>query len=129
MGNAKRTRTIAVVGFILVALIIWLPTVLHNFAGFVPPTGAQDIGFDFVVSAVWAAFLYAVWNLWRAFRSDQTAGFRGSFGRRTLDVETATRLLEKHRGDPDAALADARDQGYHISRRWRTRAGWSRLAP
>ncbi|GEM_PF-3417528 len=70
VGPSKRTKTVAIVGFILVTLVLWLPTIVHNFAGFVVPANPQAIGFDTVTLLVWAAFLYAARNLWRVFRKD-----------------------------------------------------------
>ncbi len=120
--RAKRTKAVAIAAFALAALVLWLPTITHNAGGFIAPTSAQAIGFDAVALLVWAAFLYAAWNLLRAFRGDLARTLLDRVNRTALDADTAKRLVEKHGGDWNAALADAEDQGYRISRRWRGRA-------
>ena len=99
-------------------LVLWLPTVTHDFGGFVALTSAQAVGFDAFTLVVWAAFLYAAWNLFRKFRRDLARDLVDRINRKALDEDTAKRLLEKHHGDWDEALADAEDQGYRVSRRW-----------
>jgi hypothetical membrane protein len=68
MQVSTRKKTVAIVGFVLVALVLWLPTIVHHFAGFVVPENAEAIGFDIWTLLVWTAFLYAAYNLWRVYR-------------------------------------------------------------
>ena len=124
--QSKRKKAIPIVCFVLVTLALWLPTVTHHFGGFVALTGAQAVGFDGFTLLVWAAFLYSAWNLFRAFRADLAQDLIDRISKKALDADTAKRLLEKHLGDWNEALADAEEQGYRVSSRWRERADLSR---
>jgi membrane protein implicated in regulation of membrane protease activity len=70
MQPSRRTKIAAIAGFVLVALVLWLPTIVLHFVGFVAPTNGEATGLDMWALLVWAAFLYAAHNLWRAFRKD-----------------------------------------------------------
>lgn len=122
----RRTKAVAMGGFVLVTMVLWLPTIAHNFGGFVSLSNAQTVGADVWAALVWAAFLYAAWHLLRAFRPDLATDIRDLINKKGLDSDTAGRLLKKHHGDWNAAIADAEEQGYRISKRWQEKASASR---
>jgi hypothetical protein len=57
----------AFIAFFLVGFV-WLATIMRHTLGFVPPTNGQAIGFDTWGLLMWAAFIYTVVNLVKAFR-------------------------------------------------------------
>jgi hypothetical protein len=73
----KRNRTVAIVAFVGV-LLFWFATVTHDTLGFVAPLNAEAVGFDLWTAMVWLAFLYTIWNLWRAFTTPSKAPSSGN---------------------------------------------------
>lgn len=62
-GRAKA----GAIAVFLIALLLWVATIIHNTLGFVAPISAEAVGFDLWSAAMWLLFLYASRKLYRAF--------------------------------------------------------------
>ena len=62
-GRAKGTA----IALFLIALLLWVATIIHNTLGFVAPISAEAVGFNLWTATMWFLFLYASRKLYRAF--------------------------------------------------------------